>query len=293
VEIRRKGLTVAGVALSVAALVMTQGVAGAAANGGRRAAEPSGASSASVPAGYVVARSASIPLPSQTQTRGVVTCPAGTKPVSGGALEDTGDLNINISSSYPNKTRGWVVRMNNGSLDDSSMTVWAVCVHRPTTNFTVVTTQWVAFKDRPDGTSVNCPSGVVVGGGVLMAAHATSVNVNSSYPPSTTAWSVIVNNDSPHDDYFFVYAVCRNTEPRGYSIQQGAPTNVPVGSDTLVSASCPGAAVPLGGGVSDGGAEYRGANLNSSYPDGQAWSNHYNNVGTDAPVTPYVICAGS
>ena len=197
-----------------------------------------------------------------------------------------------INSSFPTGKRDWAVDLNNTSGVDTTMRVYAVCVNRSARKFTVTSAGFTASANAQSSGTVNCPSGVVVGGGVFSNSGSTAVNVNSVFPDTTTSWRADMNNATASDSVFTVWAICRDAAPVGYSRQIGAEVTNPAGSQTNVPVSCPGSSVPLSGGVlSSSGST--AVNVNESVPNGQSWVNYENNAsGSDAGATPYAICAG-
>ena len=246
----------------------------------------------SPPAGYRVVFGPEATAFTGIQTHSSVTCPGTTKPAGGGVATGATSTLVNVNSSYPTGTRDWAADVNNSSGADTSMQVWAVCVNRTTTNFTVNTASFTAAKNRQTSGVAGCPAGVVVGGGVFVNTSNTLVNVNTLYPSSTTTWRADVNNATTVKYGFKVYAICRLTAPKGYSVQGGTPVPNPAGSQTSAIVHCPGNSLPMSGGVFSSSSSLD-VNLNESIPSGNAWLIYQNNAsGVDATATPWVICAG-
>jgi hypothetical protein len=246
----------------------------------------------SLPAGYTIATSASFTATNGIQSRGTVTCPGTLKPVSGGVATPSMSTLVNVNSSFPFSKRSWAVDVNNTSGADTTFTVYAVCVKRGRLAFTVNSNLFTATANTQTEAVVGCPSGVVVGGGVLSNSGSTSVNINTLIPAGTTGWRAHMNNATAADTTFTVWAICRNTKPGGYSEQVASSVDNPPGAQTQVQVFCPGNSVPLSGGVfSSSGST--AVNLNESIPDGQSWLGFENNTsGGDTSATPYAICAG-
>src|SRR5262249_18679833 len=97
--------------------------------------------------------------------------------------------------------------------------------------------------------SAACPGVTVpVGGGAFHTSTSTNANINSSYP-GPSGWAVDVNNASPNAAAFTVYAVCVK-QPRKYLQVQSSAVDVPGASQVRnITALCPGAFLPLGGGA--------------------------------------------
>jgi hypothetical protein len=245
------------------------------------------------PAGYTVVSSGGITVAPGTQTHGEVSCPTPTKPVSGGVSTPSADLGVNMSSSYPKGPRNWAVNMNNASGTATSMYVYAVCIKRPAAQFTVNTAPFTAPANSQVVGVVPCPSGVVVGGGVRSSSTSTAVNIASIEPTNTTQWEAWINNATASNTSFTVWAICRNNQPAGYSRQMGAVVANPAGQDTYANATCPGAKVPLSGGIySDGSGLHQ--NVNMSAPGGRDWLGYFNNGDAfDDNIFAVAICAGT
>ena len=183
--------------------------------------------------------------------------------------------------------------MNNASGTATSMNVYAVCIKRPAVQFTVNTAPFTALANSQVVGVVPCPSGVVVGGGVSSSSTSTAVNIASIEPTNTTQWEAWINNATGSNTNFTVWAICRNNKPAGYSRQMGAVVPNPAGQDTYASVTCPGAKVPLSGGIySDGSGLHQ--NVNMSAPGGHDWFGYFNNGDAfDDNIFALAICAGT
>ena len=228
------------------------------------------------PAGYALVNGPVVRRRRVCRRTARVTCPTGTKPVGGGVATDSADLAVNVNSSYPT-AKGWAGNLNNGSADATNLIVWAVCVKRPTSQFTVTSTTFSSTPHSQEVGEVACPAGVVVGGGVSSTSKSLLVNITSTDAPSTTAWDGWINNVSKKTSSFTTYAICRNKKPAGYSIQSSAFVDNPSGADTYSSVTCPGASLPLSGGVYSTGTGL-GENLNTYTPFNNTWYSYFNNA---------------
>jgi hypothetical protein len=133
-----------------------------------------------------------------------------------------------------------------------------------------------------------------LGGGGLSSSLSTLVNMNSTYPSSGHGahdWFTDENNASGFDTSVTSYAVCGSA--KGLTTVAGALTTAAPGVQTQGRAVCPGAEMPVGGGVLADTADTH-VNINSSYPIGSTWYVYVNN-GSAVPktFTTYAICAGS
>jgi hypothetical protein len=277
------------VAVSIAALALGTGVVEA---GARTAAAPA-AHPASLPAGYDEVTSPAHAVPAGTRTHFQVPCPAGTKPVGGGVVSEPNNLAVNVSASYPTGASTWAADVTNASGADTQMAVHAVCVNRPASKFSVQTGDFTVPANSTASGAVTCASGVVVGGGALTSSSSTAVNIATLYPSSNTTWTARINNATAAETAFTVYAICRTKKVAGYSLQHGATVLSPPGQQTFSSVACPGASVPLSGGMSASGTGL-GQNLNTSTAFGQQWGNYVNNADATANhVRPWAVCAGT
>jgi hypothetical protein len=302
-HLRRPAMLASGVALTAAlTLVGGVGAAGAktvhlattAAAGAASSAKLGGSAviSNSLPAGYSIATSSPFTATNGFQSRGTVTCPGTLKPVGGGAATPSTSTLVNMNSSFPVSKHSWAVDINNTSGTDTTFTVYAVCIKRGSLAFTVNTAVFSVGANAQSSGTTSCPSGVVVGGGVLSSSGSPSVNINTLIPAGTTGWRADMNNATASATNFTVYAICRNTKPGGYSVQIGTPVDNPSGAQTEVIVACPGNSVPLSGGVFSSSGK-TAVNLNESIPSGQTWLGYENNASAgDAAATPYAVCAG-
>jgi hypothetical protein len=251
------------------------------------------AADAAVPAGYSIARSAQITAPPYSQTHGSVTCPGATVPSAGGAVNQSFGLPSAVNSSYPSG-QSWEVDFNNQSSTTSAFMVWTVCL-TPKTGRRVVVTKDISV---PTGTEVGgvkaCPGATVpIGGGAVVYSASQLVSINDSYP-LVKGWEVEINNNSPSDTIFRVYAVCE-PQPGTYSIQNSGFETAPAGQTTVTQTPCGPSAtnVAIGGGMYTTSAD-TGVQMYDSFPNSNGgWTAHLqNNSGTAPLVETYAICAG-
>ncbi len=71
-----------------------------------------------------------------------------------------------------------------------------MCVNRDAAMYTVTMQTVAGPAGRQTEGVAACPTGVVVGGGVLSSSASLQVNVNSIIPFATTGWRADVNNAS-------------------------------------------------------------------------------------------------
>jgi hypothetical protein len=268
------------------------------------AAGPSAVSARAVPhvlpQKYRVVESSAVTVTAGTQRHSVVFCPAGTVVLDGGARISATLGDVFLNGSYPEAMTAWGVDVNNANLVDATFAVWAVCAKQNST-YSIVQSPFQLDNPPNNQTLVttSCPSGTkVLGGGAASDSSATSVNLNESYPHRALvgthlqySWSASMNNGSPIDDFVSSFAICGVYV--GYQMIQGTAVTNPAGQNTAASVTCPGAKVPLGGGLSSNSPNVH-VNLVQSFPSGTSWTNtEGNGSGGAHKVTPFAICGGT
>jgi hypothetical protein len=246
------------------------------------------------PTGYSIV-SATFPLPNGFQTAGSVACPikkgVQTVPFSGGALVDTTSADASISSSFP-LPDGWAVDVNNTTGAASDFSVYAVCANKPEAYVQKESTTPV-LADSFAQTGFGCPKGdVLLGGGARSGSSSPLVSLNSSYPESTTSWSLGLNNPTSSSLTMSHFQVCAklNVAKISYEIVAPPGTDDPPGQLVETEALCPGGRSVLGGGINATGS--LGISINSTLPLHGAWAGDESNASTvDATVATVVLCA--
>jgi hypothetical protein len=260
------------------------------------------AAQAAQPPGYQVVHSAAVTVSAGTQRHSVISCPMGKVVLDGGATVTATFGDVFLNGSYPEATTGWGVDVNNANLIDASFEVWAVCADQNGAGmYTVVQSPFTIAVDAGTqalATAV-CPAGTrVLGGGAASTSSDTAVNLNSSYPfkrrvgaSTQFSWQVEMNNASANQTGVIPVAICGRE--RGYRFVKGPAVSNPAGQSTSASATCPGATVPIGGGlVSKSGNVL--TNLIEAAPTSTGWlSQEGNGDVTGHKIVPYAICAGS
>jgi hypothetical protein len=251
------------------------------------------------PKGYTIVNSAPFVATAGTQTFGFVTCPGTEQPAGGGAIVQSQGLALNINSSFPAEN-AWRVFVDNSTTQDFNFTVYEVCIAK-SASYTVATTTADTVTDSTQSAAADCPAGTtVLGGGALAASFTTDVGINSSVPNqlggNQTAWRAAISTGDSPSSTFTVYAICR-AKPAGYSIQFG-PSGVAAGfAQTIVSATCPGASLPIGGGGFTAFASTDTAiQMNSTLPEPNenGWAIAENNDSAiGRTLDAAVICAGT
>src|SRR5262249_13897486 len=135
-------------------LPLALGLAGTALLGsaGSAAAAPN-----AIPPGYTRVATGNLTAHPGTQTRGSVSCPAGTVPFGGSVFVFSTSLLANVNSSFP-FLNGWAADVNNGSGSDMTFEVTVICGTRPK-NYAVVETNPAANPSASHVSAVaKCPA---------------------------------------------------------------------------------------------------------------------------------------
>jgi len=149
------------------------------------------------------------------QTYGSVQCPLNDlgkrlHPFGGGGVGSSSGLEQNINGSFPigGKSRSWRVDMNNAGGAGETLSTYAVCGNR--TGWRVVAGAAVINPaNSQTSADVACPTGEVsVGGGEFSSSGSTSVNLNATWPVSSSSWRSYENNASGADASITPYVVC-------------------------------------------------------------------------------------
>jgi hypothetical protein len=289
-------------ALSLSALAVA--ASGTALAGtGEHPAQPAGPSTAPasiapalLPAGlpkkYVSLQSALLSAPAGLQTRGTLSCPTATVPLGGGVSISSGDLRANVNSSFPNGAT-WIADINNASGANTTFRLFVICGTAPRNYQIVQPADTTAVAGSQAQSTANCPTGTVpYGGGGISRSPDTTVNMNSTFPTGN-GWRTDMNNASGLSNTFTSLAIC-GKKLKGYNVVSGANSDVAAG--LLVggeAAVCPGASVPLGGGVVVFSSDVH-ANINAMFPsNGDAYSSFVSNGSPFSfAQSARVVCAG-
>lgn len=162
---------------------------------------------ANKPKGYQVVQSVSVSNP-PGQNGYTVSCPGATVPWSGGVYSASGDVGVNVNSTYPSGPHTWEAYMNNSTGTTTSFIVFAVCAARPHLYGQSFATG-TSTSDSEDLVTGTCGKGqVVVGGGAYSSSSSVYVNLNSTYPTGKTQWRSWVNNNTTDTPSITAYATC-------------------------------------------------------------------------------------
>jgi hypothetical protein len=245
-----------------------------------------------LPRHYTVVRSAMLAAGAGVQTRGTVSCPAGTVVFGGGALIFGNHLDINLNSSFPSGDgNGWLADVNNAGAATGLFLVQAVCGKAPRRYQIVASTSFSVNAGSQATGSVACPRGTaVLGGGSLSGSGSLAVNINSTFP-QFNGWRTDQNDNAAFATTFGVLAICGKA-PRSYTIVVGTEQPNPPSMQSNAIAECPAGELPLGGGAISGTGSPT-VDLNTSIASDDKWSVFEDNTGQDTGVTiqAYAICA--
>jgi hypothetical protein len=249
-----------------------------------------------LPSGYQIVTN-TFSAPDDVQTHGYATCPGNKVPSGGGAFVESGSVGAAINSSYPSG-HYWEADVNNASGLGTEFTVYAVCIS-PSSSYTIVTASGTTGLGMRDA-AINCPvNHVVLGGGFLSDTTSLDVNGTTSTPYGlsnghNSGWEVFMDSGQSTPTNYTVYAVCRS-KPLGWSLQTGAAVNVYPGAQAEASVTCPGASVPIGGGVyTSFNTTAEWLDINSSNPSTNSWVIYENNdESVTYSATASAICAGT
>jgi hypothetical protein len=251
-----------------------------------------------VPPGYTVVVTHSVAAPNGVQSEGFVLCPTGTVVLGGGEVLNSaaGALRATVNSSWPGSSTSWDAQVNNFTGSAFTFDVWAVCANQPK-GYLIVTSTASNPPGNESAAAATCPTGVglkVLGGGGWSNAGSVDVNMNSSWPvtttkPTTYSWRVQENNTSTFAATVEAFAICGRAP--GYLISKGKAATIGSGAKGAAQATCPATLVPMGGGPRDkNGSVF--TNINSSLPAGGNWDVTISNADSVAhSVRVYVTCA--
>jgi hypothetical protein len=281
--------------LALAACVLATTSATALAAHGPTRAAPGGAPTAGkTPALYTVAQSDAITAPGGIQTRGTISCPAGTVVWSGGVVIAAPSLGVTLNSSYPmSDGSGWIAAVNNATGADATFTVQAVCARKPR-QYTMLESGVLPAPAGGVGTgALPCP-GLTrpVGGGSQSSSRSTAVSIGDSFPElEIDGYLADQANRSSVATTFRVFAICARPS-RTYHVVTGTVTALPPGTQQHATATCPGLTRPVGGGALTGTGS-PAVSLDSSGVTQDGWSAFAGNTGLfpGVIVEAFAICA--
>jgi hypothetical protein len=242
------------------------------------------------PSLYTVVQSTNFTAVNNTQTRGSVSCPAGTVAFGGGALIFGSNQNLNINSSFPGSSgSGWIADVDNVSGANGQFYVQVICATAPRKYQVLESGVFTVGADSQVRGSQACPARTsVLGGGSLSNSGSVAVNINSTFP-SGPSWVTDQNDNTNVSSTFEVFAICGHAS-RSYSQTEGVAVSNPAFSQTQASVACP-KGKPLSGGLlSSSGLP--AVDLNSTVAANRSWTGYEDNTAliNGATITPFVIC---
>ena len=160
------------------------------------------------PAHYKVVKAKAVKNPSGRHTVSTAMCPAGSKPIGGGAAATSSDLFTNMAATLP-QGNAWRVDENNASATGNTLTPFAICGQVPGYHVSVGPAQNLMAQTEVF-TTADCPSGLIaIGGGGFASTSSVGVNLNETAPGETNnEWVSYINNDSGVNFTGSTVAVC-------------------------------------------------------------------------------------
>jgi hypothetical protein len=265
------------------------------------------ATTTGAPSGYRVAFGPILTVADGTQGRSTVSCPKGTVPLGGGLFVGVVSLTTGVSSSFPT-ANGWTGVMNNQSGEPGLFQVAVTCARKPAHYSVVVSKPVVNPTLHRTTVTVSCPKVANPLGGGSQASGGFFANLGGSRP-FQNGWRITEENATANlrtpaaVPTVKAFVVCGSLP--NYRLVTGKPRTVPPLSQALVTATCPGGSVVLGGGASIN-AKVLGVNFSMTAPidptaaltgsttrEPFAWETIVNNNNeVNASTSPFAICAG-
>jgi hypothetical protein len=164
------------------------------------------AACAKQPRNYAIVEGPFVQNPAGLQNRALVTCPKGSKPLSGGVSATSDSPLVSTNTSVP-LGRSWEAFENNTSPDANAVSAFAVCAKIP--GYTVVQGTLVTNPANSHTPSfATCPDPtVVIGGGADSNAPSLFVNVSGT-GMAGTEFDSFMNNASGVDFLSSSVAIC-------------------------------------------------------------------------------------
>jgi hypothetical protein len=151
-----------------------------------------------------------VPNGSGAHTTAVARCPAGSKPLGGGALSSSLSSFVNLSSTFPQRNT-WRVEENNASAGSAQLAAFAVCGKLK--GYVVVDPGFdlPAPANSQSDVTVTCPdSTLTISGGVRTNSTSLGVNINATWIDGRN-WNSLINNFSALNLTARPFAVCAGT----------------------------------------------------------------------------------
>jgi hypothetical protein len=243
-----------------------------------------------IPPGYVRVDSPTFTAPTGTQTRGTVSCPAGTVVFGGSIFLFSPSLLANVNSSFPLSNTSWAADVNNASGANATFDVEVICGFQPKSYA-------IRSKSAPNpsgsqaSVKATCPSGSQpLSGGAFSTSSLAFTNLTSTFPQRRT-WRIVESNASAANASVTAFAVCAKLP--GYTVvDPGFDQPVAAGAQTVLGVTCPDRTLVVGGGVRTNSTSV-GVTIGASWVDDGNWNEHINdNSGVSFSARPFVVCVG-
>ena len=163
------------------------------------------------PSGYQIVSGTTVPVAAGGGADSFLSCPSGKQVISGGLVNPSGSIDVNMDSSAPAGSTRWYVLLHNESASPTTFLEYAVCAKYPTkTKYTIVIGNPV---DNPAGTqtvaSLQCPKGLsLLDGGVTANDATIQVSLSMEWPATSQTWYVAQNNVSAADAGLTEQVIC-------------------------------------------------------------------------------------
>jgi hypothetical protein len=142
------------------------------------------------------------------QSTGTAVCPTGTVVLSGGGLSTSDEAGASMLAAWPSSQTRFKAIMYNGTPTDQRFTIFAICAQRPA-GYAIVSAK--GHDSGGPGTALGgsqCPTGVVIGGGVKFLAPQPAVTLGALFGEPEMQYLAEVENDSPAPIQETLYAIC-------------------------------------------------------------------------------------
>jgi hypothetical protein len=150
---------------------------------------------AAKPANYVMVQRLGLANPTGKHTTATVTCPAGTKPLSGGAASNSESVFVTNSSTAPTGT-GWQISENNADSANHLVSVVAVCGN--VTGYAVGHGPVGSVAGRSTASlGARCPAGrFPTGGGAVIQSSSVGAYLSNTAFGASQNWASFAVNTS-------------------------------------------------------------------------------------------------
>lgn len=195
-----------------------------------------------------------------------VACPPGTKPSGGGAEIGGAAKRGTLSESFPAGKRAWYASAWHLNAHRTSLTVFSACVRASKISFA---TQYAPVGPAPAsaGTTAECQSGHVSGGGVQVIGKRTEYLLNAMRPAVVNGFrSYLFRHDGDDQGGMIARAVCLGG--KAPLVTDGVAVAIAEGQTKIARESCPGPHPALGGAAYIDGNEPDGHIVGSIPYDG-------------------------